>query len=152
MKTVLNPFYLNRLKTRIESVKPDSTRLWGKMTAHQMLVHVSDQVRLSEGEIPTRFRGNFFSKKLLKKLVLLGMPTPKGKVETVYELKQDAGGTKRTHFETDRQELLELLVRFESRFEHGQKRLHPAFGEMNKKEWARLVYIHTDYHLRQFNC
>jgi len=152
MKTVLNPSNLSRLKTRIESVEPDSTRLWGKMTAHQMLVHVSDQVRMSEGEIPTRFRGNFFSKTLLKKLVLFGMPTPKGKVDTVNELKQDAGGTKRTEFETDKQMLLELLDRFESRFKQGQKRLHPAFGEMNKKEWARLVYIHTDYHLRQFSC
>jgi hypothetical protein len=29
---------------------------------------------------------------------------------------------------------------------------HPAFGQMQGREWGWLVYKHTDYHLRQFGA
>ncbi|WP_424351099.1 DUF1569 domain-containing protein [Lutimonas sp.] len=28
--------------------------------------------------------------------------------------------------------------------------MHPFFGELNREEWARLVYKHLDHHLKQF--
>ncbi|WP_418219360.1 DUF1569 domain-containing protein [Chryseobacterium glaciei] len=29
---------------------------------------------------------------------------------------------------------------------------HPYFGFMGKKEWGRLLTVHIDYHLKQFNA
>ena len=38
------------LVARIHSLRPDSPRQWGKMTAAQMLVHCTDQLRVSRGD------------------------------------------------------------------------------------------------------
>ena len=49
--------------------------------------------------------------------------------------------------ETGKKELLNYLERVRQ-----QKNLneHPFFGELNRKEWARLTYKHLDHHLKQF--
>ena len=40
------------LGTRLAALSPDSPRQWGTMSAHQMLVHCADQVRVSTGLKP----------------------------------------------------------------------------------------------------
>jgi hypothetical protein len=27
---------------------------------------------------------------------------------------------------------------------------HPMFGELNQKQWGKLIYIHLNHHLNQF--
>ncbi len=87
---------------------------------------------------------------ILKHLVLFGMPIPKGKIETVKELKQGKGGTKPNIFEEDKQRLISLIENFDTSINQNPTYKHPAFGRMTKHQWGRLVYQHTDYHLSQF--
>ncbi|MDP2363498.1 MAG: DUF1569 domain-containing protein, partial [Ignavibacteria bacterium] len=96
--------------------------------------------------------GNVLLKTVLKHLILLGMPAPKGKVETVPELKQGIGGTKPTTFEYDKKTLFSLVKNFKNIVEQKPNQIHPAFGKMNTKQWARLCYIHLDHHLKQFSA
>ena len=121
------------------------------MTVHEMLCHSADQIRVSIGERETKYIGNTLTQTLIKKLILWGMPAPKGKVETVKELEQGVGGTKPTSLDEDKDSLIKLIAEFDEKYPEGKTVRHPAFGEMNKKEWGRLVYIHADYHLKQFN-
>ncbi|MBU1099225.1 MAG: DUF1569 domain-containing protein [Bacteroidetes bacterium] len=150
MKNVLKKSDLTELIERTELLQKNSKSLWGKMSSHEMLCHTADQIKLAVGGITSKYQGNLLTTTILKKLILLGVPAPKGKVETTKELKQGAGGTKPIEFEADRKTLISLLRLFDTNFKKGNKIQHPAFGMMNKKEWGRLVYVHMDHHLKQF--
>lgn len=150
MKNVLNKIYRDKLIERINSLSPEAKGLWGKMNSNQMMCHCYDQIRMSLGQIETQFIGSKMQEAILKHLVLFGMPIPKGKIETVKELKQGKGGTKPNVFEEDKQRLILLIENFGSSINKNPTYKHPAFGKMTKQQWGRLVYQHTDYHLSQF--
>lgn len=152
MKNILNIKTQNEILERISLVTETSNRLWGKMTAIEMISHCSDQIKMATGEIQTNFVGNFLMTTLVKKLVLLGMPAGKGKIETAPELKQGLGGTKPTFFAQDKENLAELVKNFEMKIEKTPNQIHPAFGKMNTDQWGRLSYIHLNHHLKQFGC
>jgi hypothetical protein len=116
-----------------------------------MLVHCSDQLRMSMGLKDTDYIGKPVIGLFLKWFVLLGMPVPKGKIETVKELKQGVGGTRPIEFEKDRTVLKELVTGFDKTFTNNEIRCHPVFGNMNYNQWGKLAFIHLDYHLNQFN-
>lgn len=134
---------------RINAINESSQKLWGKMTANEMLCHCADQIRMVLGEIKTADQSNFVSRTLLKYLVLLGMPAPKGKVETAQEIKQGELGTKCTSFEEDRKNLINLINKFIAD-ESEKYPLHPFFGELSRKQYGKLIYSHLDHHLKQF--
>lgn len=150
MKNILNKKVLDEIMQRIGAVTKDDKRLWGKMTVHEMFCHSADQIRLATGEKHSPFRGNNATRTILKKLILWGLPSPKGKIETTHELRQGGGGTKPTDFEDDKKTLVRLLNEFGNVFAEEKLVEHPAFGYMNKTEWGRLVYIHVNHHLKQF--
>ncbi|MBU2493204.1 MAG: DUF1569 domain-containing protein [Bacteroidetes bacterium] len=150
MKNIINQEYeiemLNRLKWLDEKDKPR----WGKMNVNEMVCHVSDQVRLALELKSAEYAGNKIQEKFLKHLVLLGVPAPKGKVETVKELKQGNGGTKPIEFYSNKDELITLIKKFSVAFNERETVQHPMFGYLNKKEWGRIIYTHLNHHLKQF--
>ncbi len=150
MGNILKKEEMQSIIKRIEGLEEGSKRLWGKMNVNEMICHCSDQIKMAAGIIPTRFIGNFISKTLLKWLIMGGMPAPKGKVETVRELKQGKGGTKPVDFEKDRAGLINLVADFDKLYIDGLFVVHPAFGKMNKRQWGKLCYAHLDHHLKQF--
>lgn len=151
MKNILSPLTQKEIENRINSLNKNSDRLWGKMTVDEMLCHCSDQIKMAIGEIQTKYAGNPFLNTIVKHLILLGMPAPKGKVETVPELKQNVGGTKPIAFDKDKKTLLDLVKNFQNRIENNPNQVHPAFGKLTTEQWARLCYIHLDHHLKQFS-
>lgn len=152
MKSIANPETLAAVKARILAMTPDSPRQWGRMTAHQALAHMADQVRIANGDIPTQFAGNWFSTSVMKQLVLWGMPAPKGKVQTAKEIDQAIAGTPITTFEADRQTLIRLIEWLATAPAGTRFARHPFFGDMRQSQWCKLAYTHLDHHLRQFNA
>lgn len=150
MKTVLDNIHWQETRQRIEALSPQQNRLWGKMTVHEMVVHCTDQVRLALGEKSGRPINNWFLENIVIKLILLGMPAPKGKVETVKELKQGAGGTPTDKFDTDIRALVDAVERF--RMDRNKSFPHPAFGRLSRADWGKLIWTHLDHHLRQFSA
>lgn len=150
MKNVLMNDVKQELVARVSSLNKTDKALFGKMNCHEMVCHSADQIRMAVGGIKTVSAGNSLTRTLLKHLILLGMPAPKGKVETVKELKQGAGGTPPGDFEADKKSLSGLIDGFNLLYSKDKRIIHPAFGAMNKKQWGRLVFIHADYHLKQF--
>lgn len=133
---------------RIARVKPDSKGLWGKMTAHQMLCHLSDGYRFSLGEKPASMASGLFQRTIMKWGALYApIQWPQG-VPTRPEMEQGLGGTPPITFEKDRADLVANL----ERFSRGASKypLHPIFGELTQNEWLRWGYLHADHHLRQF--
>ncbi len=135
---------------RLRKLQPTSQRQWGKMTAHQMICHLSDSFRMPLGDIATSMRSNLLQRTLLKWIALqVPLPWPKG-VKTMPQADQELDGTKPVEFARDRQELERLVERFIHRDRDFQWQMHPLFGEMSDEEWLRWGYLHLDHHLRQF--
>jgi len=152
MKNILDIATRKEIEERINSLNESSLRLWGNMNVNQMVCHCSDQLKLAFGELPSKDVSNLLLKTVLKHLILLGMPAPKGKVETLPEIKQGIGGTKPTSFDKDKKKLLDFIQNFQNRIEKNPNQVHAAFGKLSADQWARLCYIHLDHHLKQFGC
>jgi hypothetical protein len=150
MKTLSNPTDLAEIQTRLQQVRADSTRQWGRMSAHGMLCHLSDAFRMVMGERNAPRRDNWFSRNIMKWLALQApMQWPHG-VKTGAEADQEQGGTKPVEFAQDKAACEELLRRFVAAQRDFQFVAHPMFGEMTDAEWMRWGYLHCDHHLRQF--
>jgi Protein of unknown function (DUF1569) len=134
---------------RISSLTASDRRLWGRMTAHQMVCHQCDAFRLALGEKSASPATGFFQRTVMKWIALRApMKWPHG-IATRPEVEQGVGGTPPVDFERDRAELIVLFTRFCD--ESGRiSAAHPFFGHMTPWEWLRWGYLHADHHLRQF--
>jgi hypothetical protein len=149
---------LNNLKDkaeiirRLEMIGPDAKGLWGKMSAHQMICHLTDCFRMALGEKEVKSIGNIFHKTVIKWIGLnLPVPIPKAR-PTMPEVDQERGGSRPVDFERDFTELVGLIERFALRADGFEATEHPILGKLSESEWARWGYMHTDHHLRQFGA
>ncbi|MBK9191894.1 MAG: DUF1569 domain-containing protein [Crocinitomicaceae bacterium] len=149
MGNILNKKDHEEIKNRLADLKRDDLPLWGKMNVGEMLCHTADQVKLAMGEISSEDCSTFFRRTLLKRLILMGMKPPKGKIETMSEINPHKLGSKPVNFESDRDYLLRKMDDFIICDEKTVKP-HPAFGALTKQQWGKIIYTHLDHHLSQF--
>jgi hypothetical protein len=134
---------------RISALTKTDSRLWGKMSVHQMVCHLCDSFRLALGEKPASPASGFLQRTVLKWIALQApMKWPKG-VGTRPEVEQGVGGTAPVEFGSDRSELIRVCERF-CAGAGDISVVHPFFGRMSTREWLRWGYLHADHHLRQF--
>lgn len=150
-KTIDQPAIKAEIIARLSSLEVGARPLWGKMSAHQMICHLSDSHRLPMGEMKTGFKSSILSRTVMKWGALRApIQWPKG-LPTVPEIDQAAGsGTPPAVFEADRARLLLLIERFTAQPRDFQFAPHPMFAQMTEWEWMRWAYLHADHHLRQF--
>ena len=135
---------------RINQLKADNKAAWGKMNAHQMLCHCTDQLRISLGEKGTpEEKAGVVARTVLKFLVLNVISIPKN-VPTSPKVDQMKDGTKPIDFESDRKTLIEYIEKFVNAADKDASTPHFKFGAMSKKDWAILANKHLDHHLKQF--
>ncbi len=137
------------IEKRISALTTSDQRVWGKMSAHQMVCHLCDSYRLALGEKSATPATGFIQLTVMKWIALrVPMKWPQG-IATRPEVEQGVGGTPPIEFERDRNELIGLFTRFCD--ESGNILVaHPFFGAMTAWEWRRWGYLHADHHLRQF--
>lgn len=151
MKILSEPAAKAEIVGRIANLTPDAERIWGKMTAHQMVCHLNDSHLLVMGEKKGADMSSFLNRTLVKYVALRApMKWPPG-VKTVPELDQAAGaGTAPAQFESDRARLAGLIDRYTATRRDFAFAPHPIFGVLTEWEWMRWAYLHADHHLRQF--
>jgi hypothetical protein len=153
--TLSNPADKLRILERLGNIEPSSQRRWGRMTAHQAMVHLADSFRVTMGEKPaSQAKISVTSIPLPRRLVkwvAMDLPVswPHG-VKTRPEVDQDKGGTRPQTFAADVKELQRLVERFTRQPRDFEYQPHPMFGVMSEAEWQRWGYLHMDHHLRQF--
>jgi len=135
------------LLRRIESLRPESPALWGRMQVAQMLAHCQAPLRVAIGDLPLErgLVGILFGR--LAKMKLAG-PKPFGRgMPTAPEFR-----VKDTRdFALEHRKLVELVRAFGRNGPEGLTKLpHPFFGPMTTGEWDTLQWKHLDHHLRQF--
>lgn len=138
-----------RLVRRMASLRADTPRLWGKMSAGEMLCHLNDSFEVAMGRHVSAATGPFQRTILKWGALYVPMPWPKS-TPTRPEVEQGAGGTPPTDFHRDRTTLVATMERFCDANGAKTRCPHPVFGPMTEREWLRWGYLHTDHHLRQF--
>ena len=131
---------------RIRALRPDALPRWGRMTAPQMVCHLSDQLRIALGQLPTRPVPGPLRYTPMKQLVIDVLPWPKGRIQGPPE----AFTNSPAHWSQDVATLLALLETFAARGGQGPWPPHPNFGRMSGALWSRLTCRHFDHHLTQF--
>jgi transposase InsO family protein len=139
---------LEEAKERIALLRPESARLWGKMSAAQMLAHCSATMEMAVGMTlpPRRFVGRILGPIVKKAILTEGEPfrrnSPSDKSLIIHGDRD---------FETERERLYGLLDRFQAGgAERCTRHPHSFFGALTPTEWASFMYIHLDHHLQQF--
>jgi hypothetical protein len=149
MKSLFEPSSTMEIRNRIDFLKPESERQWGKMNVAQMLAHCSAWMEMAAGlnSPPRSFVGRIFGK-MAKKSVLGEEPIRRNMPTENSLLMKDE-----RNFAAERQSLLDWIDRF-AKGGPEQCTTHPHcfFGSMSPSEWAIMGYKHLDHHLRQFNA
>ena len=145
MKSVWNAADHRELQERVARLTPQHQARWGKMSALQTVVHLSDALRMASGELVVAPKNVPVRYPPLKQLLIYWLPMPKGLPTAPELIARQPGDWTEEVAELRRQ--LDALVR---RGTGALAATHPAFGRMSAKDWGVLVYRHTDHHLRQF--
>jgi hypothetical protein len=150
MKTLRNPEDRKEIVTRVGFVRAETPRRWGKMTAHQMICHLSDSFLGVMGEKPVSIAPGWVMRSTVKWIALYTpLPWAKG-MPTRPEMDQLAGGTPPGEFSADVRQLLQFTERFSNEPRDFAWQPHPFFLEMSDQDWMRWGYLHMNHHLRQF--
>jgi len=133
------------IRARVQSLSPNATRRWGKMTVDQMLWHCNQILRTALGDIQVKRNQPPFPVPVLK-FMLFQLPWPHGAPTAPEYVAVDHQA-----FDHERQQCLALIDRFIAR--GLDERWNPAvFGPLTGREWSRLHAKHLDHHLRQFSA
>jgi hypothetical protein len=149
MKTLGQTPCRQEISDRLGFVRVDSQRRWGKMTAHQMICHLSDSFRGVTGEKALHSRAGAFRGLMKWGALYVPLKWPHG-VQTMPEMDQEIGGTRPVELNADVRELRRAMERFTRQPRDFTWGPHPIFGVMADQEWMRWAYLHMDHHLRQF--
>lgn len=144
MNSVKDSTVRESLLARLTHLTPERRGQWGSMTAHGMVCHLSDQMRVALNDVACKRRDNLLSRTVAHWLVIhTPLPTPRGRIQTAPEMQQTPPGD----WATDLAACGELLRAVGNREATG---IHPAFGPLSDREWGLLVWKHMDHHLKQF--
>jgi hypothetical protein len=148
MKNIFDAKIANELIARINTLNPDTSALWGKMTVDQMLAHsivAYDMAYTDKYPKPNALMRLMF-KTFVKNGVVNETPYPKNSRTAPAFIISD-----RRNFEKEKARLIGYLAQTRdlgaSHFE-GKESL--SFGPMSAGEWNNLFYKHLDHHLNQF--
>ncbi len=143
---IFDPATNETLIRRIESLTPQSQRLWGTMTVAQVLKHLAvpynDLISNKVRQPKMRLLGRLIFKPIMtgEKPYRKNSPTAKQFIIT-----------DEPEFEQVKKELKEKMLEIHGRgpdFFEGKE--HFLLGRLKSHEWSNMLYKHLDHHLRQF--
>ncbi len=152
MKTLARDACRVEIVRRLRTLGPESARRWGRMSAHQMVCHLSDSFRMMIGRKPVSDATGRLQRTLVKWIALyVPLRWPAGML-TRPEVDQERAGTPPVEFAADLAQLETLLELVTTRVTPFDSPAHPIFGRMSQAAWLRWAYLHMDHHLRQFGA
>lgn len=144
-KTIFDPAARAALFARIDSLNPQASARWGRMTPPRMLSHLIDAVRMALGELLIPQRTTFLSNPVVRYLIIHVFPFPKG-APTAPALLARAPD----NWASDVAALKAVIERAAAQSRGGTWQPHPAFGVLSSADWGVLIHKHVDHHLKQF--
>ncbi len=149
MKNLFNAADSLEIRQRIDALRPDAQRQWGKMNVAQMLTHLSIAMENAAGVTPRKqmLLGRILGP-IAKPFALGEKPFGKNGPTDPSFVVADA-----RDFEAERSRLTGVIDKFiAGGSEQAAKQVHPFFGRLTGEQWGILTYKHIDHHLRQFGA
>ena len=147
MRSILDAARQREVHDRIATLAPDRRGAWGRMSAPQMVCHLSESLRMALGELPVAPKRVALRYPPLKQFVVYIAPFPKN-VATAPELLERSP----QQWAVDVADLDALIDRVAARRGTRGWPDHPMFGHLSERAWGVLIYRHMDHHLRQFGA
>jgi hypothetical protein len=141
-----DPAIRTRIRSRLQGLRPDAARRWGRMTVDQMLWHVNSALEVALGRKTAARMKMPLPLPILRVLALYG-PWPRG-APTMPEIR----ATGARDFEAERARCLALIDEVASTDLDTAWAVHPMLGRMTGQALSRLHAKHVDHHLRQFGA
>jgi hypothetical protein len=147
MKNLFDAATAQEVKERLAQMRPDSQRLWGKMSPAQALAHCCAAMEVAVGlKFPPRSLIGRLIGRGAKSSFLSEKPMPRSSPTDKSFVVSDE-----RDFAAERLRLNGLIDQFELGGPEGcTKHPNSFFGPMTPAEWAVLSYKHLDHHMRQF--
>ena len=150
MPMLHDPAVRSSIEARLELIRLDSPRRWGRMSVGQMLWHVNEFLAASLGEkttlSPMKSRVPAPLVPVVQFLVL-HMPWPKSAPTN-----KGALATREHDLEAERLRCKALIGKFVSRPVDGEWPVDPSWGPVNGRWASKMMTKHLDHHFRQFNA
>jgi len=148
MPTIFDPDSAKAIHLRLDRLAPDAPPLWGRMSASQMVCHLTDSCKVALGETATTLKPGILSNRLVRWLIISVFPFPRGKAPTSREFLL----TRPADWEADRRTFRQYFDRVQAKGQDPQAKwnVHPSFGAMGSAQYGKLMHKHMDHHLRQF--
>lgn len=138
----------DKIIERINTLKPTTQPLWGKMNVGQMLAHCNVTYEMVYEN--KHRRPNFIMKLILKNVIKKkvtgeepykhGLPTA-----PAFVMKESKD------FEMEKTRLIGHILKTRQLGEnHFDNKESLSFGRLSKTEWNNMFYKHLDHHLTQF--
>jgi DinB superfamily len=141
-----DPDVYRSIRRRVESLRVDARRQWGKMTIDQMLWHVNVSMREAVGAYTPRIKELPVPKALLRWAVI-NLPWGRGA-----RTRPDMYAVSTHDFEEQKAQCLSLIDRIVATPLSAEWPRSASTGKMTGKHWSQLTAKHLDHHLRQFGA
>ena len=135
-----------KMRQRVEHLKPNAQRMWGKMDVSQMMAHCSLQIETALGKTTRPDVGTFFTKYIVRRVLPFLTKIPMGTKSGAGLIVKDD-----RNFDIEKKRLLDNIEQAFLNSNKGNWHPHIAFGKLSGKEWGHLIPLHLDHHLRQFS-
>ena len=147
MKTLFESADREALLGRLDVLKPDSQRQWGKMNPAQALCHCAIAMEAGTGIRPMKQK--LIGKILMpffKKSLLGEKPWSRNSPTDPSFIVADE-----RDFAAERSRLKGLIQQFVDRGPSAAAHeTHAFFGKLTGEQWGELMYKHIDHHMQQF--
>jgi Protein of unknown function (DUF1569) len=148
LKNLWQPETVQELKDRLARLRPDSPRLWGKMTPAQAMAHCTIGMELALGDRrPPRMLIGRLIGGIIKPMAFRESEPMRRNSPTIpgFVVSDDRD------LATECEKLSRTLDRF-AEGGHAGCTTHPHsfFGHLTPDEWSFWMYKHIDHHLKQF--
>jgi Protein of unknown function (DUF1569) len=147
MKTLFESSDRESLLARLDVLKPDSPRQWGKMNPAQALCHCAIAMEACTGVRPMKQKliGKILMP-FIKKSFLSEKPWSRNSPTDPSFIVADE-----REFAAERARLKGLIQQFVDRGPAAAgNETHAFFGKLTGQQWGEVMYKHVDHHLQQF--
>lgn len=148
MKLLYDPERAAEVRGRLQQLRPDSPRQWGKMSAPQMLAHcaIGLEMALGDKRPPRLLIGRILGGMVKSRELGTDAPFRRNSPTAPFMMIADE-----REFERERSALRALIDRFAAGGPSAcTSHPHTFFGRLTPDEWGVLMYKHLDHHFRQF--
>jgi len=149
MKSIFNSADQHEILERIDTLTADNKPTWGKMTVGQMVKHciLCDEYYFGGVSVKRSFLGRIVGQVALKDVLKPGNTIMRKNAQTGSGFLVTEAVTDLENQKKNWKAMIERYKQYPNDHFH-----HWFFGKMTKEQLGRLVYIHCNHHLTQFNA